>query len=105
MRCKRGAVEIGALDRVDFKIKADDRIGVIFLRFADQRPDRRQTVRFGGEGIGGAPTGGRLDAADRIMAAAVFEFMGMTDLHYFYRFPVTPARSSPGIARRLLRRA
>jgi hypothetical protein len=24
------------------------------------------------------------------MAAAAFEFMGMTDLHYFYRFPFTP---------------
>ncbi len=96
---QRGAVQIGALDRVDFKIKADNRVGAIFLRFADQSPDGGQTVRFHGEGIGGPPTGGRLDAADRIMAAAAFELMSVTDLHYSYRFPFTPPACPEAVLR------
>ena len=38
---------IGAVDGVDFKIKADDRVGVIFLSFADQRAHCRHTIGFG----------------------------------------------------------
>src|SRR5208337_3888462 len=67
---QRSAVDVGRLDAVDFKIETNDRVGVAFLRFADQRLDGRLTLCFGGGGADGAPTGGRLDAADRIMIAA-----------------------------------
>jgi hypothetical protein len=52
---EESAVNIGALDRIDFKIKADDRVGVVFLRFEDQRADGCQPICLGAVGIGGAP--------------------------------------------------
>ena len=63
---QRGATDVRGLDAPDFKIETDNRVGVVFLRFADQRLNGRQTVGFGagGGGADGAPTGGRLDAAD-----------------------------------------
>jgi len=79
------AIYIIALDAVDFKIETDNCVGVIFLRFADQRPDGRQTIGLAARRAPRAPSGGRLDAADRIMPATPFEFIGVTDLHHCYR--------------------
>ena len=58
------AVNVGTLDAVDLKNEIDNRVCVIFLRFADQRPDGRQAIGFGDRSLDGAPVGGRLDAAD-----------------------------------------
>jgi hypothetical protein len=88
---QRGAADVGAIDAVDLEIKADNRVGVIFFRFVDQRPDGRQAIGLGGRGADGAPTGARIDAADRMMAAAAFELMGATDLHGLHRLFVAPA--------------
>ncbi len=38
---QRGGADVGGLDAVDFKIETNDRVGVVFLRFADQRLDGR----------------------------------------------------------------
>src|SRR5580693_1028981 len=67
---QRRAHDVRGLDRVDFKVETDYRVGVIVLRFADQRLDRLQTFSFDRGGVNGAPTGGRLDTTDRSMAAA-----------------------------------
>jgi hypothetical protein len=41
---QRSAADVDATDAVDFKIEVDDRVGVIVLRFANQRLERRQTI-------------------------------------------------------------
>ena len=77
---QRSAADVDATDAVDFKVEADDRVGVIVLRFADQRLKRHQTVVLAGGGAGGAPNGAGLDAADQVMAAGALEFMATTEL-------------------------
>jgi hypothetical protein len=55
------------------------------LRLADQFLHGRKPIRLAPRSIGRAPLGRRPDAADRVMAATVCEFVGVTDLHDFYR--------------------
>ena len=49
--------DLGRLDVFPFEIQTDNRVGVVVLRFADQRIDGRSMVGFGGRGVSGAPTG------------------------------------------------
>ncbi len=81
----RLASPVNRRDAVDFKIKTNNRVGVVFLGFADQRLDGRLTIGFGGGAVDGAPTGRRPDPADRSMAAAAFERIRATDLHDLHR--------------------
>jgi hypothetical protein len=48
---QRSAADVAATDAVDFKIEADDRVGVIVLRFANQRLERRLTIVLAGGGV------------------------------------------------------
>ena len=97
---QRSAADVDATDAVDFKIEADDRVGVIVLRFANQRLERRQTIVL----ARGAPNGAGLDAADQIMAAGALKSMATTDLLDFYRwsesetwFPRRQGGNRPGL--------
>jgi hypothetical protein len=58
------AFDLSRPDAVEFKIKTNNRVGVVFLRFADQRLDGLDTLGFARGGVDSAPTGGRLDAPD-----------------------------------------
>jgi hypothetical protein len=80
---QRDAANFDAVDPVELEIEPDNRISLIIFGFANQRSNRRQTVGLRNKIVRSAPTGRRLDAADRMIPAAAFEFIGVTDLRGF----------------------
>jgi hypothetical protein len=44
LRLRRRAIDVSASDTVDFKIETDNRVSVIFFRFADQRLNSRRAA-------------------------------------------------------------
>src|SRR5271168_5076592 len=78
---QRDAANFDAVDAVELEIEPDNRISLIIFSFADQRSNCRQSIGLRNGVVRSAPTGRRLDAADRMIPAAAFEFIGVTDLH------------------------
>jgi hypothetical protein len=52
---QRHAIDVVAHDFIDLKVETDNSIGLIFLRFADQRLDRCQSIRLDGCDTDGMP--------------------------------------------------
>jgi len=71
------AVNLVAFDARNFEIQADNGVGVIFLRFPDQRLDRLQSVSLADRVAGGAPAGGGPYVADRAIGTTAFELIDM----------------------------
>src|SRR5579863_3711192 len=59
---QQGAVEIGTLDGVDFKIEADDRVGAVVFSLADQGAHRGLAIGVGAGRVRGPPARGRFDS-------------------------------------------